>query len=160
MTTRGWQIIAGILFLTVLVLAWFLLVRKAEAPVQEEGETIQVATSSLPSEGLAPLHERVYVSSPTPHSAVGETFVVKGEAPGPWFFEASFPIQVRDGEGSVIARTHANARGEWMTTEQVQFESTVHVGAYRGAAVLVLMRDNPSGLPEHDDALEIPIVVQ
>ncbi len=48
-----------------------------------------------------------------------------------------------------------------MTTEQVAFSSNIIVeGSYRGPATLILLKDNPSGLPEHDDALEIPIVIQ
>jgi len=34
------------------------------------------------------------------------------------------------------------------------------VGGYTGPATLILIRDNPSGLPEHDDSLPIPIVIR
>ncbi len=87
--------------------------------------------------------------------------MVAGSAPGNWFFEASFPIQVRDKDNNKIAQGVAQAQGEWMTTEQVSFTSTITLSTpYSGPATLVLMRDNPSGLPENDDALEIPIVIQ
>ena len=85
---------------------------------------------------------------------------VAGLAPGPWFFEASFLMQVRDKEGNVIGRAVAQAQGEWMTEKQVTFTASMQTDAtYHGEATLILLKNNPSGLPEHDDAVEIPIVV-
>ena len=52
------------------------------------------------------------------------------------------------------------AQGEWMTEAQVTFTASMQIDAtFHGKAKLVLLKDNPSGLPEHDDSVEIPIVV-
>lgn len=108
-----------------------------------------------------PLSARVRVTTPKAGAVVTPSFAVKGEAPGNWFFEASFPIQVRDGEGSVIGRAVAQAKSDWMTTKQVPFEATVTVqSGYHGPATLILLKDNPSGLPEHDDSVSFDITVQ
>lgn len=108
-----------------------------------------------------PLHERVLVAAPESGATVAHTFTVSGEAPGNWYFEASFPIEVRDTSGNTLAQTHASALSDWMTTEQVAFSAAVTIDSgYTGAATLVLHKDNPSGLLEHDDSLEIPIVIQ
>ena len=79
-----------------------------------------------------------------------------------WFFEASFPVVLTNWDGLIIAEGIATAQGEWMTTEFVPFEATlkfiVDKNAYSNRGFLILRKDNPSGLPEHDDALEIPIM--
>lgn len=111
--------------------------------------------------GQTPLNERLVISSPVAGSTVGHSFAVAGSAPGPWFFEASFPVQVRDGSGNVIGRAVATAGGDWMTEGPVPFTASVTVDAgFSGRATLVLLKDNPSGLPENDDAVEISIVIQ
>jgi hypothetical protein len=93
--------------------------------------------------------------------AVGKKFSITGKAPGNWFFEASAPYMIQTPEGEKIAQGAMQAIGDWMTTDLVDFEADVSVsGSYTGPATLVFMKDNPSGLPEHDDSLEIPIVIE
>lgn len=100
----------------------------------------------------------------TPHvgGVVGKEFVVTGEARGYWFFEASFPIEVVGADGNTIAGSHANAEGDWMTEDFVSFKSEVIdlPSAYTGPATLILRKDNPSGLPENDASISIPITVE
>ncbi len=159
MNTRTWWGIIAILFIIIVALAWVLFASPGivaapvvTPPTEESGEA-----EPDPSR---PLHERVSVTSPKPGASVQKTFTVMGLAPGNWFFEASFPIQVRDNENSKIGQAIAQAGADWMTTELVPFTATITVSNYSGPATLVLLRDNPSGLPENDDALEIPIVIQ
>ena len=49
-----------------------------------------------------------------------------------------------------------------MTNDFVPFEATLTFAAdknsYSNKGSLILKKDNPSGLPQNDDALEIPIV--
>lgn len=118
-----------------------------------------VITSPTPD--TTPLSARVVVVSPRPQSTVAHTFTVSGKAPGGWFFEAVFPIQVRDENNNVLAHAQAHASGDWMTSNLVSFTSTVSIqGTYTGPATLILLRDNPSGLPENDDAQSVPIVIR
>lgn len=91
---------------------------------------------------------------------------ITGEARGNWYFEASFPVSLVNWDGLIIAQGPAQAQGEWMTEEFVPFEITLEFEnpswdadfSKRGA--LILQKDNPSGLPEHDDSLEIPVVFE
>ncbi len=90
--------------------------------------------------------------------SIASPFIVKGKARGNWFFEASFPVRLFDAAGSELAIGVAQAKGDWMTTDFVPFE--VKLEFQKPAAktgVLVLEKDNPSGLPEHDDAARIPV---
>ncbi len=157
-----WGIVV-LLTAVIAVMAWLLFTLPAPSTTEQATSTPTTSTNTRGSDTEAPqpLSRRVVVTSPKPNTTVDKTFVVSGQAPGNWFFEASFPLQVRDIEGNVLGRTHASAQGDWMTTEQVTFTSTVHIDAtYTGPATLILLRDNPSGLPENDDAVEIPIVIQ
>lgn len=98
---------------------------------------------------------------PRPGDIVSSPMVATGQARGNWFFEASFPISILDAEGEVIGTGYAEAQGEWMTTEFVPFQSIAieFEEQEQGAeGTVVLHKDNPSGLPEHDNELRIPIV--
>ncbi len=106
--------------------------------------------------------DMIRVELPYPGAVVGKEFQVVGEARGNWYFEASFPIEVVGANGNIIAKSFATADGDWMTTEFVPFISeTIDLpSAYIGPATLIIRKDNPSGLPENDASISIPIVVE
>jgi len=107
---------------------------------------------------LSEKNDLIRVSNPKPNETVKSPLIVKGEARGNWFFEASFPVKLLDAEGNLLSIAIAQAKSDWMTTDFVPFEATLEFqapAAERG--VLVLQKDNPSGLPEHDDELRIPV---
>ena len=47
-----------------------------------------------------------------------------------------------------------------MTTADVASKADITATGYTGAATLVLKRDNPSGLPENDASVVVPITIQ
>ena len=101
----------------------------------------------------------IRVTNPRPNTTIHSPLMIEGEARGSWFFEASFPIRLLDARGEEIAVAVAEAQGEWMTTDFVPFQAKLRFPPQtmeRGT--LVFEKDNPSGLPEHDDALQMPIV--
>jgi hypothetical protein len=91
--------------------------------------------------------------------AVASPLAISGEIPGNWSFEASFPIVLLDPTGKIIGQTAASLDGEWMTSNYVPFTATLTFEAPSagGSGILTLRKDNPSGLPENDDAIEIPV---
>ena len=100
----------------------------------------------------------IKVNAPLPNETVKSPLLVSGFARGYWFFEASFPIRLFDDDGNEIAVGIAQAEGEWMTTEFVPFKTTLNFEKPLGeTGELILEKDNPSGLPQHDDELVIPI---
>lgn len=100
----------------------------------------------------------IRVAEPRPGEEIKSPFLVHGEARGYWFFEASFPIHLLDGNGTEIAVGIAQAQKEWMTTEFVPFSVTMQFQKPQTEmGTLVFKKDNPSGLPEHDDELRIPV---
>ncbi len=104
----------------------------------------------------------IQIESPRPNETITSPLLIKGQARGTWFFEASFPVFLTNWDGLIIAQGIATAKSDWMTEEFVPFEATLQFTAdknsYSSKGTLILKKDNPSGLPEHDDALEIPVV--
>lgn len=101
----------------------------------------------------------ITVSQPQAGEQISSPLTIKGQARGMWYFEATFPIVLTDWDGVIIAEGHAQAEDDWMTENFVPFSATLTFTkpAYGERGTLILKKDNPSGLPEHDDAVEIPI---
>lgn len=99
---------------------------------------------------LDTIHAGSYISSPV---------TITGQARGNWFFESSFPISIVNWDGLIIGQGIAQAKSDWMTEEFVPFEAkiTFDKATYKNNGSIILQKDNPSGLKEFDDALEIPI---
>lgn len=102
------------------------------------------------------------VDQPLAGATVTSPLVVRGEARGSWYFEGSFPIVVTNWDGLIIGQGHATADGEWMTNDYVPFTGTIEFNTastspYNRGSV-IFKKDNPSGLPQNDNALEVPVV--
>ncbi len=114
--------------------------------------------ASCPKENL------IQVETPVANTIISSPLIIKGKARGAWFFEASFPVILVDWDGRIIAQMPAQAKSDWTTSDFVPFEAVLEfqkpgmVGAFSNRGALILKKDNPSGLPEHDDALEVPIL--
>ncbi len=123
-----------------------------------EGGMVSTSTDAI---GLSDL---IRVIAPEPGAIITSPLTIRGEARGTWYFEATFPVVLVDWDGRIIAEHYAEAKSDWMTTEFVPFEAVLEFKAppdvpnallYHGK--VILSKDNPSGLPEHDAAIEIPI---
>lgn len=102
----------------------------------------------------------ITVTTPTPDSVTGKEFEVHGVARG-WYFEGSFPIEVLDNNGKTLVIAPAQAQSDWMTSAPVAFIAKIRIPpSYIGKATIVLKKDNPSGLPEHDASMSFPITIE
>ena len=82
-----------------------------------------------------------------------------GSALGTWYFEGSFPVVLEDMKGNVIAQGPATAKGDWMSTSSVPFSAVLSwTSTAATSGVLILKKDNPSGLPENDQEISFPVV--
>lgn len=141
----------------------YIFANSASGVMEEDMEavlkTLQFETATIPAQVA---HGDISVSSPEPNESVSSPLLIQGEARGFWFFEASFPVTLVNWDGLIIAEGIATAEGEWMTEDFVPFTAELEYDApednSRGA--LILKKSNPSGLPENDDAIEIPITLK
>lgn len=101
----------------------------------------------------------IRLTTPQPEGVITSPLTITGVARGYWYFEATFPIILTDWDGLIIAEGYATADSDWMTEEFVPFTATLEFEkpAYGDRGSLILQKSNASGLPEHDDALEITV---
>lgn len=110
-------------------------------------------------------NDMIKVVSPKANELVSSPLVVSGQARGTWYFEASFPVRLVDANGVELAVVPAQAQGDpatgevsWMTEDFVPFLATLNFAQPNSdTGKLILEKDNPSGLPEHADQVEIPV---
>lgn len=124
----------------------------ADAPVQVE-------STLAPEVAPAQKDDLIIVDTPRTGTKVGTPLIVKGKARGNWYFEASFPVTLTDAQGNVLVAHYATAQGEWMTTEYVPFTASLSYVLPAGVTngYLILKKDNPSGEPQFDNSLIIPV---
>jgi hypothetical protein len=108
-------------------------------------------------------NDLIQVNSPIAGGTITNPAIITGQARGKWFFEGSFPIVLMNENRVIIGEGIAKAEKEWMTEEFVPFTAHLEFRSdptQREKGVLILKRDNPSGLPEHDSAIEIPVMIE
>lgn len=100
----------------------------------------------------------IVVETPAAGETVTSPLVVRGKAKGAWFFEASFPVKLLDALGTERTSVPAQAQSEWMTEDYVPFEVTLPFKVENAQyGTIVFRRDNPSGLPEHDEEFRLAV---
>jgi len=113
-----------------------------------------------PMENKYSKYPPVVLENVSKDTVIDSPFVIKGRAVGNWFFEASFTIVLVDWDGKIISEAVAEADGDWMTADYVEFTAKLNFKKpeYGNNGTLIFRKDNPSGLPQHDDSLEIPVL--
>ncbi len=100
----------------------------------------------------------IRINKPRPNQLIKSPLMIEGEARGYWFFEADFPVRLLDGNGKELEVGIAKALSEWMTEDFVPFEAEIEFQPpTTKKGMLILEKDNPSGLPEHADQLQVPV---
>lgn len=103
-------------------------------------------------------NQPIRVRNVSDNQVIESPFVVRGEARGNWYFEATFPITLLDANGKKLAETYATAQGEWMTESFVPFISEpLTFTSATATGTLVINNANASGLPENSKELRIPV---
>jgi hypothetical protein len=119
--------------------------------------TTATLTVTRSGDGTVP-GDSLRVDAPQPGQTVSSPLVVRGSARGPYYFEATFPVTLLDGNGNRLVQSYAQAQGEWMTTDWVPFTATLAFPAPTTATgTLVLENANPSGDPARALAHRIPV---
>jgi hypothetical protein len=100
----------------------------------------------------------VVLDYPKYGDTVKSPLTIVGKARGNWFFEAQMPVILKDDKGNELFHGPATAQGDWMTTDYVPFSLTIKFDPKDAEyGVLIIEKDNPSGLPEFDASYAIPV---
>ena len=138
---------------------WFFSPERVHAPVAAIPSISSEKNPNLSPETADTASQMIEVTAPALNATLKSPFTVTGRARGPWYFEASFPIELEKNDSTIIASTHGQAQGEWMTENWVPFTATLTFPAQPAGSLgkLILKKDNPSGLPEKDMSIVIPV---
>lgn len=92
------------------------------------------------------------LTSPSANQLITSPFKVRGTMPSSWYFEANAVLKLFDSNGNLIVFSPVRAIGEWMQANTViPFEAELQFDTpSTPTGYLVLMNDNPSGLPENE----------
>lgn len=149
-----------LVLLAVLVVGGFLFILNSDKPVwscyYNKLSGYQIPQPSVTVNGQA--EPEVIVSSPQPGEVVASPLEITGQARGGWFFEASFPVKLVAIHGKVLAIGIAQAQGEWMTEDFVDFVAALTFTTPDiDQGELILEKDNPAGLPENAGEFRVPV---
>lgn len=163
-----------VLIVVLVFLGIFLVIKGKDLNERVKEEDLEITIPSLdtelpenvpPASGDIPIAVSQYkdlikVTYPMPGDEITSPLVIKGEARGMWFFEGDFPVVLTNWDGLIIAEGYASAEGDWMTEEYVPFTGTLNFEKpdFGEKGTLILQKDNPSDLPELDDAFEFDII--
>ena len=101
----------------------------------------------------------IKVDNPRPNTLLISPLEIKGAARGTWFFEAQAGAKLLDEDGEEVATGIVQTEGDWMTGEFVGFSGELLFERQEsGKGTLVLENANPSGLPENQIQLIIPVI--
>lgn len=104
----------------------------------------------------------ITVETPEFGAAIASPVTISGEAPGFWFYEAQFTVELYTEDDEYLGVAQLTAEGDWMTEEMVPFsgvlEFEVPEGVDRG--YLQFVKANASGLPENEEFANWPIIFE
>ncbi len=143
----------------ILVGVWFFSAERAHAPVAEAPVPSEVKNSKISAETAHTVSQMIELTTPALNTTVTSPISLSGRARGPWYFEASFSIELQKNDGTVIATTTGKAQGDWMTDNWVPFTATLAFPTQPAGSLgkIVLRKDNPSGEPQNDMDTVVPV---
>ncbi len=107
-------------------------------------------------------NDLIQLNYPLPNQEISSPLEISGTARGLWYFEADFPVVLLNSQGDIISQGIATAQDDWMTEEFVPFTATLSFDISESEkgqeGRLIFKKDNPSGLAEHEDSLEFPVI--
>ncbi len=114
---------------------------------------IQTQTAPLP------YSDEIQVATPAQNEKVISPIKITGKAKGSWYFEGTFNAELFDSNNALLGNVQVNAKGDWTSEDFVPFEGDLTFSSPATKnGILVIKKDNPSGLPENDKMLTIPVV--
>lgn len=115
-------------------------------PPPTEPKTPEIETSEIVSKN----EEKITLITPDITKPLTSPIKIKGKAPGNYFFEATFPIIIQDKNGKQIGNAIAQANGDWMTEDYIEFSAELTFSKPETkTGMLIFANDNPSDLPEN-----------
>ncbi len=95
-----------------------------------------------------------------PGATVSGATSYNGVIKGAYFFEANIVINILDANKNILKKSNTMATTDWMTVGPVSFAGSIDfTDLPKGSAYFEIHNDNPSGLPQNDKSILVPIVI-
>ena len=121
-------------------------------------DSVSTDMEGVPVQYVSARDIRVELSQPSPGERVTSPLRLEGRAPGSWMFEGASRARLLADDGALLGEGTITAQGDWMTTELVPFTGEIRFAEPdSGLGWLHVEAANPSGLPENDDHVEMPV---
>jgi hypothetical protein len=101
--------------------------------------------------------DEILVLSPKQNELITSPLKISGQARGNWFFEASMPVKLFSDDNQLIVASSTQALDDWMTVKPVRFSSSLVFSTNATSGYLIIAKDNPSGLPQNDNSIKVPV---
>ncbi|MFA5132013.1 MAG: Gmad2 immunoglobulin-like domain-containing protein [Candidatus Paceibacterota bacterium] len=119
----------------------------------------QIPSQTISTSTVTGKENLIYLDNLSSGQTVTSPVTISGSARGNWYFEASFGVEVVDGNGTRLTMQPAQAKSDWMTENFVPFSVTLTFPQpLTATGAIVFHKDNPSGIPLNDDELRIPVL--
>ncbi len=142
-----------VIALSVIGLAFYLLQKPAVNRPPDSKELQQDESSKQ-----MPYANEISVDSPKDGGKVSSPLTITGKAKGSWYFEGIIHAELFDSEDNSLGTVTLNAKGDWMSEDLVPFEGSLDfVSPGSGNGKLIIKNDNPSGMPENDRSIVVPV---
>ncbi len=149
-----------IVFVVLIVLVSYFVFFKQKAMAPVDNNPPVVTNPQISVSGKANKDDLVLFSI-APGAKVSGKVEATGVIKGAYFFEANIITNILDGNKNMLKQGHGDATTDWMTSDPVSFKTSLDfTGLPAGPAYIEIRNDNPSGLPENDKSILIPIIIQ
>jgi len=157
-------IVIGAILVSAIVLR-FISVGKEEAKTTGSRNSLASMTGndrdshgpSSVNEGEATFSKQALVISPKQNEIITSPLKIQGNIVGSWFFEGSMPVKLVNNMNEVIASGLASSDQDWMTEKPIPFSASLEFLTNATSGFLIISKDNPSGLPENDGFIKLPV---
>lgn len=153
-----------VIIVIIVVIVGIAMVRQSVVSPSQPSSPVSVPVVKPNVGNPLPKTDIIRLTDPTTNQSVSSPLNLKGEARGSWYFEGSFPVLLTDLSGKVIAKGTAKAGGQWMTDDFVPFSASLTFSLPASVkdrrAIIVLKKDNPSGIASKDASIQIPVVIK
>ncbi|MGM0934556.1 MAG: Gmad2 immunoglobulin-like domain-containing protein [Bacteroidota bacterium] len=105
------------------------------------------------------ISDLIRLDKPVEGKTIDSPLQIKGKARGNWFFEATAPVELLDGNFQSLGTSYIEVvNADWMTEDFVDFQGSIDFKKPgTGNGYLLLKKNNASGKPELDQILRIPV---
>jgi len=106
-----------------------------------------------------PVSSPVIISSPDLLQSVKSPITLIGKIDRSWVFEASFPIELFDNQNkSLYVGTASVPNWTEGDNQFIDFTANIKFSTTTKSGILEIRNDNPSGMPENDKSISIPVI--